>query len=276
MDERELIRSRAADLATLAERREYEFVYSAFLSPAEQAEFFSAVPGVLRSRLFFYGGCALAERRRAVIIPSFVQSEAPPAADAFSRERERVFIDELYELFPDETLGCIPLHVRGSGFARLSHRDYLGSVLALGVERSVIGDIAVMSERDAFIFADGKLVPFLEEQLLCVARDKVSCAAERVGRDFTVPRRFEEMNIVAAGTRVDAVVASLAGLSRAEAKRLCVAGEVQVNHVTVTEGDRELAVGDTVAVRSHGKYIIDSFGSLTRSGRLRFGVRRYI
>lgn len=276
MNDVSLIKSRASDLASLAARREYEFVYGAFLSPAEQAEFFGATPPSVRNRLFFYGGCANAERRRAVFAPEFSLPDALPAPLAFSLERERAFIDEILTNFPDENIGCVSLHIRGSSFASLSHRDYMGSILALGIERSVIGDIAVVSEHDAFVFADEKISPFLESELTHVARDSVCCKAELIGRDFVIPHRFESLTVVAASTRIDSVTATLANLSRADAKRLCIAGEVLVNHVAATDPDRDISVGDTVAVRSHGKFIIDSFNGLTRSGRLRLSVRRYI
>lgn len=279
MDENSVVKARAEDICSLADRREFEFVYSAFLTPAEQAEFFRAVPVAARARLFFFGGCLGADRRRAIFAPSYTVRDDLPPCEAFSTEREKAFSEILSTYFPDEAhdvIGICPLRVRGSGFATLAHRDYMGTILALGVERSVIGDIAVTGEHEAVVFADEKIAPFLTSELVRVARDTVHCTPARVGLDFVIPRKFESLSAVAASARADSIVAALASCSRAEAKTLCLSGDVAVNYISPTEPDRALVPGDIVSVRSCGKFIIDSFGGTTRSGRMRFTARRFL
>lgn len=277
MDDTAVIKARAEDLLALAERREFEFVYSAFLTPAEQAELFRAIGTcAAREKLFFYGGALGADRRRAIFAPSYAELDDLPPCEVFSSERERAFSRLLSRDFPDETLGICPLRIRGSGFAVLTHRDYLGSILALGVERSVLGDIAVTGEHDAVVFADEKLAPYITSELERVARDSVSCRVESVDEDFVIPRRFESITAVAASARVDSVVAALAACSRAEAKELCASGAVAVNYISPIEPDRAVVQGDTLSVRSLGKFIIDGFDGTTRSGRMRFAARRLL
>lgn len=271
-----VIAARAADAASLAEKLEYDFTYSRFLSPAEQVEFFlSVADSSVRRRLFFFGGCASCDRRRAVFIPSY--TELPPigtVSDIFSPERE----DELSSLLRDmgESAGISPVHVKGSSFCTLSHRAYMGSVLGLGIDRSVIGDIAVTGDHSAVIFADSKIASFIEGSLTKVARDTVKCKIAPVSDDFVIPRTFATVNTIAGSDRADCIVAALANVSRSEAKTLFSQGHVELNYVSSVEPDASVTPGDIISVRGCGKFIIDSFDGASRSGRLKFSARKYL
>lgn len=278
-----LLAARAGDLAKSAAKREFDFVCSRFLSPAEQAVYLSSLQRdpVTASRAFFWGGTVGCDRRVCVVVPSYIDlSDAPPvptgSRGAFSADRER-FLTDLLELYaPDETCGITPLRVKGSSFKTLSHRDYMGSILALGIEREVLGDIALLSDSEAVIFASDVIAPYLLESLSEVGRDSVKVTRASLQKDFVIPRRFQRMTVIAASPRADAIVGGLAGVSRADAKELCLAGKVEVCYVTCYEGSATVSEGDTISVRGVGKFIIDSFEGETRSGRMRVSVRKYL
>ena len=275
-----VLQSRAAEMCRIAAEREYEFIKSHFLSPAEQIVFaktaletdpFSA------KRLFFYGGALGADRRRAVFVPSYFDADPfVSQADVLKRSREEHLAELLSAMAPDEDLGIVPILVKGSSYETLAHRHYMGSVLGLGLERDVVGDIAVLDEHSAVIFTDEKIAPFVMESLTSVGRDRVKCSPWRRSRDFEIPRKFETLHIAAGSDRADSVAASLSGSSRAEAKALCTSGSVEVNYTSPVEPDERVSPGDIVSVRGYGKFIIDSFDGSTRSGRLKLTVRRYL
>ena len=74
---------------------------------------------------------------------------------------------------PDETYGITPLKISGSGYATLTHRDYMGSILGLGVEREMIGDIVPLDDRNAVVFASSVTAQFIESELMKIGRDTV-------------------------------------------------------------------------------------------------------
>ena len=82
-------------------------------------------------------------------------------------ERKRLFILSAYCAFPEEELAELSarrirtLLIRGSGYASLNHRSFLGALLALGLERDAIGDIIVQNARDAILFCDDAIADFL-------------------------------------------------------------------------------------------------------------------
>lgn len=275
-----VLQSRAAETCRVAAEREYEFIKSPFLSPAEQILFARTAietDPFCAKRLFFFGGALTCDRRRAVFVPSYFDAEPLISqADVLKASREVHLRDLLEAMAPDEDLGIVPVLVKGSSYETLSHRHYMGSVLGLGIERDVIGDIAVLDEHSAVIFTDEKITPFVTENLTSVGRDKVKCSVQKLSGDFVIPRKFETLHIAAGSDRADSVAASLSGQSRAEAKALCTGGNVEINYTSPVEPDERVSPGDIVSVRGCGKFIIDSFDGATRSGRLKLTVRRYL
>lgn len=278
-----LLAARAGDLAKSAAKREYDFVFSRFLSPAEQAVYLTSLQRdpATASRAFFCGGIVGCDRRVCVIAPSYIdlsEAPAPPVGirDVFSSGREKFLADLIGFYSPEETCGITPLRVTGSSFKTLSHRDYMGSILALGIEREVLGDIAVLSDSEAVIFASDVIAPYLLDSLTEVGRDSVRVTETSLPGDFEIPRKFQKMTVIAASPRLDAIVGGIANVSRADAKELCLSGKVDLCYVTCLEGSAAVSEGDTVSVRGVGKFIIDSFNGETRSGRARVSVRKYL
>ena len=264
----------------LAQRSEYTVTASRFLSPAEQVTFCTAVRGLgaaSAGRLFFFGGCPRAERRCAVFLPTYFDlSDAPTDDGVFSTDREDYLMCALDCYGCKEDLGITQLEIRGSGYAHLTHRDYLGSILGLGIERSVIGDIAVTDGSCAVVFVSVTVAEYIIENLVKVGRDKVSVGKIALPQGFTVPHSFVSLHLAAASDRADAVVAAVTGLSRTEAKELCTSAAIDIDYVTREDPDARIAPGSTVSIRGFGKYIVDSFDGKTRSGRLKLSVRKYV
>ena len=170
----------------------------------------------------------------------------------------------------------VPLSVRGSGFRSLSHRDFMGGILSLGVDRAVIGDIAVLSESEALVFAAERIAPFLESELTRIGRDAVICTRLETDPSFEIPRRFEEIPVTVASLRVDGVVKALTGKSREDAAAMVRQGLAELNYRECAEVAKEVAEGDVLSVRGFGKFIIGETAGSTRSGRLRVVCRKYL
>ncbi|MBR5448206.1 MAG: hypothetical protein IKV40_07260 [Clostridia bacterium] len=275
-----ILYAKACDLCETALKREYEFNYSRFLTPAEQIIYYTAIREeypLLLQRCYFFGGALQADRRVCVMVPSYIEGTGiSSVAELFSEEREKQLQDVTAAYAPDESFGITPLSVTGSGFTEFAHRHYMGSILSLGIEREVIGDIAVVGKCSAMVFACESIAPFICDSLIKMGRDSVRCEAISIPEGFKVPHEFKQMVLVAASDRVDSIVASITNLSRTDAKEYCLTGLVEINYVTVTEADKRLSPGDKISVRGYGKYIIDAFTGETRSGRARISVRKYV
>ena len=241
-----------------------EAVSSSFLSPREQhyATRFLARMG---ETVYAFGGYDGAERQKLYLLPDYMRDAEGAQSDVVSLLRDFGFDCEI----------CA-LRIIGSGYRMLTHRDFLGSLLALGVERSVIGDICVDEQgRSAVIFCEERMVPFLEQELLRVANDKVKL--ERLAwNEFVLPeRQFEKITDTVASARLDCVVAALCSLSREKARETVVGGLVEMNFESEDRPDREVVAPSILSVRGFGRYRVTRLEDRTKKGRIRLEAERY-
>ncbi len=261
----------------MSARGENSAVASSFLTPAEQRTVFEAEQKEGRSdRLFLWGGYPGAERRAAIFLPTWMTSDERPPQGVFSSEREEYYLRLLSsfgaEDLPAEFISTLVL--RGSGYAELSHRDWLGALMALGIKRSVLGDI--VSDGETFrTFAEKSCAAFLISELRWAGRDAVSCTAADAGEKFVPKREFKEISFTVSSPRADAVIRTLCALSREKAAAIIEEGSAELNYYPLTQPDKKLSAGDILSVRGFGKFIIDRAQDETRKGRIRVAVRKY-
>ena len=274
-DEERLLLSRATELSR---RGEDTAVALSFLTPREQRLVFEEMERQKSAgRVFFWGGCIGAERRIAVFLPLWLFNGEFCKSSLFSAEREEFFLGILSDMGMTEILDefISPIKLKGTKYATLSHRDYLGSLMALGIKRSVIGDICV-EESGAVVFCETRTCEYVADELKSAGRDKITC--ERIPTDLSYrpTRQFENITSTVASPRLDGVVRALCSLSRDDAAELVTRGNCEINFFTVKEPDRRLSAGDILTVRGFGKFIIDRAEDVTRRGRIRLEARKYV
>ena len=238
------------DLYRRAEKQNH-YEYSGFLSPAEQAAFLSEPPrgGLSYS---FEGGVPAAERR-VLICGSEKDFGYPPEPPV------RVLsVRPLLEKFAEE----------------LTHRDFLGAVLALGLERELIGDILVQ-EKTAYILCLDPIAGFLADNLTQVRRTSVKTEIE-TGPVPALAPQFKELELNVASERLDAVVAAFCGLARGKAELLFAAEKVFVNSLPAKNGAQRLKEGDVFSVRGFGKAVYNGISKETKKGRYYVTVQKYL
>jgi RNA-binding protein YlmH len=262
MNEREeqaRLLARAEDLAERA--RKGEITYTRFLSPKEQ-HLLLRLPGFGAEEVWCFGGYESAERKRAFFLPPYMQE-----IDAQTR----------CEWLADTLQECmLALSVRGSGFRELSHRDYLGAVLNLGIERNAIGDVCICSPHEAVLFCDCTMAAFLQEQLSRVANDAVRVTPISLSSDFDGGRAYRPITDTVASPRADSVVAALSNLSRERAQALFREGLVEIDYEPAQKPDKLLDEGCVVVIRGKGKFIIRSLSEQTKKGRCRLRADQYL
>lgn len=265
-ESRERLEARLEDYLTRAERG--EIAVSRFLTPGERrvAERSLASKGVAR-RAIFFGGYRDAERTCLFLLPEYFMD----FPDLLPAEGED----------PSETLevgesGVGAVEIRGSGFRKLTHRDYLGSLLGLGLERDALGDIALQDEHRAVIFCTRGMAAFLCSNVEKIASDTVKCLPYSMNDSFTDGRNYRPISDTVASPRLDCVVAALTNLSREAAQTAVRSGLVEVEYEPEERTDRLLTPPVTLSVRGHGKFILRAFDGETKKGRLRLRADQYI
>lgn len=235
------------DLAVKAEKT--GCAASKFLTPAEEqtvTAYFSRRRDVTLTCDGGYGG---AERTRAIFTNT----------DWGGYERSEVFAALRITYRQQDTLG---------------HRDILGALMALGIERDTVGDI----------FADGALAAlvclpeisgFIIENLTKAGR--VGISVSRIALD-ELPTKTEELSVktdTVASLRLDAVLSAAFGLSRGRAAEMIAAGLVSHNHELCAQPAKEVMEGAVLSVRGMGRAVLTEVGSVSRKGRIFIKIGLY-
>ena len=166
------------------------------------------------------------------------------------------------------------LEVRFRRGAGLTHRDFLGSLMALGVERDTVGDLLIEDGR-AVLFVRRELAAHLAQQLDRVGREGVH-TAEAADPVLPPPPALAPISTTVASARLDCVVAALIGKSRETAREAIEGGLVEVDYQPILRGDRVLAPPLFLSVRGVGKFRLLPFEGETRKGRLRLRAERFV
>lgn len=240
----ELIKAKLSDAVKMTELKSIPS-FLGFLNERE----FSICKSILdksRIKFIFSGGYPDAVRQYIAILPDWADK-----AD-----------------FPFKTL-CFKFNKVYS----LSHRDFLGTLMSLGIERSKVGDI-IVKEGCAYAFVSDSVVSFCVENITKVGGVGVELSITDYVPDTFV--KFDEISKTIASDRADCVVGAVCNLSREKAKAFILSGNLIVNHIVCESITMRINTGDVLSVRGAGKYIVDSIDNKTKKGRLKLILKKYI
>ena len=237
------LKSRLHDLA----RKSYQqniFTFTGFLGLSEQDLFWQEESQLRFAGYEFWGGSEYCDR----LVLRFGLKEELGYEQPFGIVC--VHIAPLQEKFSDD----------------FSHRDFLGALMNLGIDRSTLGDIRV-GHREAYLFCLESIAPFICENLEQVKHTHVRCRI--VSEAAKVPEEEPENVVVqVASARIDAVIAKVYNKSRNDVIELFRAGKVYVGGRLCENNSRMLKEQETVNVRGFGKFVYHGVKGETRKGKL--------
>ena len=251
--EEQQLEKRLSELSNLAYSRDI-VTYSDFLNLNELNILHSMPKDRLYTKFVTFGGYGLAERQMAAFV-----------SDAFCCKEE--WID-----YPFDILRISPLHAKYA--EQLTHRDYLGTILGLGIERAKIGDILV-DGTDAVVFVHRTLQSFLMEELTRVRHTQV-LVKEISREDFQYEPKYEEIRGTVASVRLDSLLSLAFSASRTKLSGLIEGAKVFVNGKLITTNSYQLKENDVISVRGYGKFRYNGTGAKTKKNRIYVSVYKYI
>ncbi len=242
-----LFEAKINDLFSLSQSRDI-VRFSSFLDEKEQfiAENIAKNKG---QDYMFFGGCENTVRKVLGVFPDYMsphESEFPitPVTAEFKSEYS------------------------------LSHRDFLGSLMALQIKREAVGDIVVGGGK-AVVFLLSKIAPVVLSELTMVGRVGIMLS-EGIG-NFQMPeQRFQSIIGSVSSVRLDSVTALLTGISREKSAALIKSGGVNLNYREELSVSRTLCDGDIISIKKHGKYIFRGAEGITKKNKLRIACDKYI
>ncbi len=156
----------------------------------------------------------------------------------------------------------------------LTHRDFLGALMALGIARETIGDILIEKGR-AVAFVSDDVASFILTQI-----EKVGSVGVALSEGYTEPlpeiSKKQAFSVTVASTRIDCVVAAICGISRKEASQKIADGYVSLNSISVAKVTVNVRANDKITVRQRGKFEINSCDECSKKGRIILRYNKYV
>lgn len=248
MEKEEIIfRNRIMDLAQKSYQNNM-FTFSGFLSINEQDILLSMEKDLSFAGVKLWGGSEQCERKMV----------------RFGNPQELGYEED----FP---ISCIFIKPLIAKFAdNLSHRDFLGAIMNLSIERTIVGDILI-KDKSAYVFCLEKIAPYLIENLDQIRHTHVHCEiADNI--EEMVQREPAHKEIIVASRRIDGMVAKLYNISRTQSIELFRIKKVYVNGRIQENNSYMVKEGDSITVRGFGKFIFQREVYQTKKEKLCLAV----
>lgn len=238
------------------------YTYTPFLSLSQQQVFYAAKRELSYAGYGMEGGAPVCERK-------MIRFGSP----------ENLGYEEKYPIAAIQMMPVMPKFAD-----TLTHRDFLGAVMNLGIERSTVGDIFVRNTGQdgvrlqgketgqyGILFCQENIAPYLLENLRQVKHTGIECRVleKEIVLQGAEP---EKIAVTVSSARIDSVVAKLYHISRSQSLALFAAGRVFVNGIAMENNSYALKEEDAVTVRGYGKFIYYGLAGETKKGKERVSV----
>ncbi len=224
------------------------YTFTGFLGMSEQEVFFRTAQAMKHVPFTMWGGSENCERQMV----------------RFGSKEELGYEEE----FPIVCMEISPLLEKFAD--NLNHRDFLGALMNLGIERNTLGDILI-KQKTGYLFCTERIAPYITENLDKIKHTNVKCRILEEVPEVLAGVAAEEEHL-ASSERIDGMISKLYNISRNQSLELFRCKKVFVNGRLNENNSSNLKSGDVVSVRGYGKFTYDGIVQETRKGKLRVRV----
>lgn len=228
------------------------------------------------------------------VVSLSLKRNSPCFLGFLSEHEKQVVLDNVYEAQDDNFFGgyigaqrtlfgyntesandypIVPIEFLYRKCDELTHRDFLGALMSLGITRECIGDILVSSGRTV-VFVKSEISDYILSEI-----DKVGSKGVKLSVTSTenLPsgNSFEMLSFTLSSLRLDVMVSAVCSLSREKTAKLIKAENVSLNHYIETNVSKNLCEGDTFTIRKYGKFVFTEINGTSRKGKIRVLVKHF-
>ena len=243
--------AKVLDKAQICEKN-HEKIFSDFLDPAKASKFFTQIQRELpQFNSHLYGGTMQCERKMLGFCPDYM--------------------DISHEDFP-----IIALEVSyNTKYSReLTHRDFLGSIIGLGIDRSKIGDI-IINDRGAIVFISQEFADYICVNLDKVGNTKVQATIKSIVDMDASNETGEDIRLTVSSLRLDSIISAVFHISRSKSAGLIKGEKVFVNWVVSSDTSKSIREEDMITVRGLGRVQLISVGGHTKKDRVVVYLKKF-
>lgn len=241
-------------------------INSDFLSESELSEVYGKIKhqDIISSSInsvsyLIYGGREDADRNMICFIPDYMERDQFLEIERTENNLIKLLlVSPLNEKFVDS----------------LSHRDFLGTLMGLGIKREKIGDI-ILDNQNAYIYVAADMASYIKDNLFRVKHTSMK-VKELPLKDYEFKREFKNLSFSVASVRLDNIISGILNFAREKAKKLIKSEKVYVNGKIISDPAYKLDEEDKISIRGFGKYIYESEGGRSRKGKTYVSIKKYI
>lgn len=169
---------------------------------------------------------------------------------------------------------CISISSMNNKFSKpLTHRDVLGAVMSLGIERKSTGDIIISDDNTAYLFCLKNIAQYILTNLDSVSHTGIKCRQAKFPLELSASTTNRTINI--ASERLDSIIAAVYNLSRSSSKELILSQKAYINSRLVTNAGVIIPPGSIVSLRGYGRFIYNGILRTTKKNRLCASISTY-
>lgn len=162
-----------------------------------------------------------------------------------------------------------------SKFKKLSHKDYLGALMSLGIDRNKTGDIYVYDDY-ADIIVHSDIADYIIYNMDKIGHNKIEAEKVKLSQVNFKEQEHEIVNIISSSMRIDNIVKHLTNSSREKAAIIIKSGNVKNNFIPEDRVSVELKEGDLLSISKVGRFKIYKITGTTKSGKLKVQIKHYV
>ncbi len=184
-------------------------------------------------------------------------------------ERSVIFIYPYYMEYDDIEENLKFIQIEGNfKFKTISHKDYLGAILNLGIKREKIGDI-IIHENFCQVIVSSDICDFIIMNLTKVSRNNVFVKEISKEEIIKSEQNYKDIAFTVSSNRLDCIISGLYNISRQDSLKYINGDRVAVNYEKITSPSKEIKDNTLISVRGKGRAIVVKVGDITKKGRIK-------
>ncbi len=241
---------------------DYVITSTYFLDLRQQALLFSEFSRYNDVKVLLYGGFDTAERAVMLFVPQYLEITDFDSLDRYFSEN------------PEENPLTV-INLKKDSFSTVSHRDYLGALMGLGIRRETTGDI-LTNDSGANLIVQKSVKSYIMSELKSVGRATVSAEEIALSEVVISSDNIIEDTVNVSSMRLDNIISACFRLSRSDSASAILSGSVFVNSLQILKCDKKVNIGDKIVFRAKGKIVLKEISGVSKKGRNFIKIHVYV
>lgn len=196
------------------------------------------------------------------------------STSGFFEEAERRMLSFSYEEVKEFPYKILKINNK-SRFRHLEHKDFLGSLMALGIKREKAGDL-ILKDDTCYTVVCSELSEYIKTNLNSIGNCPCNVEELNLNDELNIQAEYAIINMLCTSLRLDCIIGSICNISRNKAVDMIEQGRILVDYEVITDKSRNIQYDSVLTIRGFGKFKLLKSNGLTQRGREKIQLKKYI